>query len=228
MKLKIRHNALFKNHSETINWERLRDDKSLPAFYLPFLKEDYVKRVDVSSPSEITNQICYTANKIGLKKIFSVGSGIASQEYQIKKFSKIHVTVSDYTSVILRLKEFDIFDEVLKVDVLESELPIDSSTIVLLPRIDTEFDDENLKKLFAILYSNGVKYIFFIPAELISLKILLAEIKVLIYSKLFNIPKTFCGFARSKKCFFEIWDGYYKLSKEFSLQNQLFVLKRID
>lgn len=65
-------------------------------------------------------------------------------------------------------------------------MPISSDFCVLMCRIDTEFDDNDLMTLFNKFHNKGVEYIYFVPAELISIKILLVELKVLFLSKLFN------------------------------------------
>ena len=63
-------------------------------------------------------------------------------------------------------------------DALQDPLPIDKDWLILLPRIDTEFEDTQLKELFKKLYNKGVRYILFSPVELLSLRIILAELKI--------------------------------------------------
>lgn len=223
--MKIKHFGVFHNSMNTLNWEKLRNNEAEDPYYLPYEKENYLLKVDTIEPSLSSQVILQDIKKIGLTKIFSIGSGIASQEYQIKKFSNYKIVVSDYNSSVLRLKKFEVFDDALMLDAFRDPLPVDSSWIVLFPRIDTEFDDHQLKELFAKCHSLGVIHICFIPAELLSLRIVIAEIKTLLLSILKRKPRVFCGYARSMKSFEKIWNSYYKLSKKIKTDRQIFFLK---
>jgi hypothetical protein len=221
--MKIKHFGIFHNKMNTLDWESLRNDETEKPYYLPYNKEAYLSKVesdDLSSTKIILQEI----EKTGLKKIFSIGSGIASQEYQLKKISDYLVVVTDYNSSVLRLKQFEVFDEVLILDAIQDPFPVDESWVILFPRIDTEFDDHQLSKLFAKCHSSGVIHICFIPAELLSLRIIIAEIKTLLISIIKNKSRIFCGYARSMKSFKEIWGPYYQLSKQYKTDRQIFFL----
>ena len=126
---------------------------------------------------------------------------------------------------MLRIKEFQLFDEAFVLDALKDTITIDESWVVLFPRIDTEFDDHQLHKLFSKFHSLGVVHICFIPAELLNIRILLAEFKILINSVLTKRPRVFCGYARSLYLFKKIWSPYYKLEKKYKAGKQIFFLK---
>ena len=222
--MRVKHFGIFKNEMETLNWESLRNNELEKPYYLPYTKEDYLNKVEISEPSHLTSIIIQEIEKIGIKKIFSIGSGIASQEYQLKKFSEYKIVVSDYNKSVLRLKQFEIFDEAIVLDALQDPLPVDDSWIILLPRIDTEFSDYQLGTLFEKCHSSGVTHICFIPAELLSLRIIIAEIKTLLTSFVMRKKRVFCGYARSMSSFKKIWDPYYKLSKEYKNGQQIFLL----
>lgn len=143
----------------------------------------------------------------------------------MKKFSDFLVVVSDYKSSVIRLKQFEIFDDAITLDALNDPLPVNESWIVIFPRIDTEFDDNQLGKLFEKCHSSGVKYICFIPAELLSLRIIIAEIKILLISIIKRKPRLFCGYARSLSYFKKIWYPYYSISKKYYKNNQVFFLE---
>lgn len=213
--MRIKHFALFKNEMETLNWEKLRNDEREGPYYLPYRKEDYLLKVDTVAPSGLTQIILQEIKKTGLTRLFSLGSGIASQEYQLKKFSDYCVVVTDDNTSVLRLKPFEIFDDVVLLDAFKDSLPIGENWIILFPRIDTEFDDHQLKILFKKCYIAGVKHIIFIPAELLSSRIVIAEIKTLLMSIIKRKHKVFCGYARSMSSFKKIWDPYYRLSKKY-------------
>ncbi|MFS8083534.1 MAG: hypothetical protein ACMG51_08790 [Ginsengibacter sp.] len=223
--MRIKHFGIFKNKLKDLNWESLRNDEGEEHYYLPFKKEDFLFKVDVSEPSNMTKTILMEIKKLGLNKVFSIGSGISSQEYQLKKFSDCKVVVTDYNSSVLRLKQFEIFDGALLLDAFKNPLPVDKSWLVLFPRIDTEFDDFQLNKLFAKCHSAGVASICFIPAELLSFRILIAEIKTLLLSTYRRKPRVFCGYARSLGSFRKIWEPYYSVSNKFKVDKQIFFLR---
>lgn len=223
--MRIKHYGVFQNKMNTLNWENLRNSETEAPYFLPYKKDDYLLKVDTVEPSSSTLLILKEIEKIGLKKILSIGSGIASQEYQLKKFSDCKVVVTDYNSSVLRLKEFDIFDDALILDGFLDPLPVDESWVLLFHRIDTEFDDHQLSKLFSKCHSAGVTQICFIPAELLSFKIILVEIQTLLISILKGRPRVFCGYARSLEHFKKIWNPYYKISKRYTTEKKIFFLQ---
>lgn len=222
--MKIKHRAVFQNGMKILNWEDLRNSETDKSYFLPHKKEDYLFNVQVNEPSNLTKIIIKELENAGLKKIFSIGSGIASQEYQLKKFSDLNVVVSDYNSSVLRLKQFEVFDDALLFDALQDPLPVDESWAVLFPRIDTEFDDDQLKELFSKCFSSGIKQIYFIPAELLSLRIIMGELKAVLISLIKRKPLVFCGYARDMRSFKKIWSPYYQLSKKYNKDKQIYFL----
>ena len=67
---------------------------------------------------------------------------------------------------ILRLKKFNYFDEVLLIDITKQlNINISKKSIVLLPRIDTELTDNQIKQLFKTLHRKGVNYILLSPTK---------------------------------------------------------------
>ena len=225
--MRIKHFSIFKNNMETLEWEDLRNDQSEKAYFLPYTKEEYLTKVNTNGPSFTTQQILKEIEEIGLKKIFSIGSGIASQEFELKKFSDNIVTVSDYNSSILRLKQFDVFDDALLIDAFKDPLPVDKNWVVLFPRIDTEFNDDQLTQLFNKCYALGVNYICFIPAELLSIRIILAEIKIYLISLIKSKPRVFCGYARSLSSFKKTWEPNYQITKMFSKDKTIIFLNKL-
>jgi hypothetical protein len=225
--MKIKHYSIFNNYYDQLNWNKLRNSKDEFQYFLPYTKEDYILKVDTNKPNFEIQAILNFCIQNDIKKIVSIGSGIAAREYSLKKFSNIKVIVTDYDKSILRLKEFKIFDDVYNIDAINDNLPIDDQTLVIFSRIDTEFTDSNLSKLFSKCNSSQVNYIWFIPAELISLKIIFAEIKIYLISKLYNRQRLFCGYARSKSSFIKLWKKHYKIELENKFLTTSFILKKI-
>lgn len=210
--MKIKHYSIFHRNVLTLNWEALRNDKVEEPYFIPYTKSDYISKVDVNAPSELATIILKMIQRVNLNNLFSIGSGIASLEYQFKKFSNLNIVISDYNSSVLRLQEYDIFDNAIKLDAIKDAIPVDSTWIVLFPRIDTEFKNEQLTLLFEKCFNSGVKYVCFIPAELLSIRIILAEIKILLICLLKRRKRVFCGYARSMDEFKKIWNPYYHIS----------------
>ena len=74
-------------------------------------KKEYIDKIHVNKPCEDAKTIISELQRDKIQKIFSLGSGIAALEYQLKIYSDLSVTVSDYNSSVIRLKKFKIFDE---------------------------------------------------------------------------------------------------------------------
>jgi hypothetical protein len=146
--MQIKHYSLFNSSSTILNWQDLRNDSNEDPYYLPFTREAYIQKVEISQEPKITNEIINICKNLKIKKIFSIGSGLAAQEYQLKKYSTIPVIVSDFTESINRLKAYNIFDDAIRLDVLNDPLPIDENMLVLFPRIDTEFNNIQLSHIF--------------------------------------------------------------------------------
>lgn len=229
--MKLKHYSFFKVPIESLtsaeDWDSLRNDQS-DDYYLPYSLTEYLKKVDVPNPSKTAEIIINKAKSKNLLKVFSIGSGVAQLEHQLKKFSTLQIVVSDYNNSILRLREFNIFDECLLVDILKDPFPANSSFLVLFPRIDTEFEDQQLRDLFKKCYENGVIEICFIPAQLLSLRIILAEIKFYLISLLTRKKRVFCGYSRSKGEFINLFKDYYKLEEEYKEERYFMFLKRLD
>ena len=223
--MRIKHFGVFRNDMKTLDWESLRNSEAERPYYLPFKKEDFLGKVEADQPSASTKAILREIEKLGKHKIFSIGSGIASQEYQLKKFSNYKVVVTDYNPSVLRLKQFEVFDDALILDAFKDPLPVDEGWVVLFPRIDTEFDDVQLHKLFEKCRGSGVTNICFIPAELLSFRIVIAELKTLLLSIIKRKPRVFCGYARSLGSLRRIWEPYYILSNNFNTGRQIYFLR---
>jgi hypothetical protein len=223
--MKIKHYSVFDTNVEILNWENLRNNLYEHAYFLPNTKEDYISKADKYNSKQLPIQIIEYCNLNNIKKIFSIGSGIALLEYQIKKNSDLQVVVSDFNDSIYRIKEFRIFDDALKIDILKDELSFDQKTLLLFPRIDTEFTDNELSYIFSKVSSYAVNNIIFIPAELLTLKTFLVEIKVLFISFFKNKKRVFCGYARSFNRFKKIINKYYNLH-HFMKRKDVFLLNK--
>lgn len=228
--MKIKHFGLFSKTMGSLlmpsSWETLRNSSQDEAYYLPYTIDDYQKKVKTKTPSFIASSIITKALQNNIDKIFSIGSGISALEYQIKYFSPLKVIVSDYNRSILRIKEFQLFDQCIMLDALKENIPINSEYMVIFPRIDTEFTDAELIALYRKCYNSDIEYIVFIPAQLLNFNVILSEIKILVKSILQFQKRTFCGYSRSKKEFMRLFGDYYSIDEEVKEEKIFFFLKR--
>jgi hypothetical protein len=224
----LKHFSLFnKLNSAQIDWDQLRDSSSEIHYFIPTDKSSYLKLVERMNYSFYVNEINRYCVDQGITKILSLGAGRCGLEFYLQTLTNLDVEVTDSSDSILRIKSFNIFSNAYTLDVLQNphRLVVDSNTLVLLSRIDTEFDRVNFGLLFSLLHSRNAKYVAVIPAELISIKFFISEIKIILKSFLKRRKRVFCGFARTKKEFISTWEKYYNLDSDFS-SKKIFYLKK--
>ncbi len=216
--MKIRHYAIFNQELKNIikddGWELLRNDPSEQDYYIPDTFEKYIKKVDIVNKKELATDIINCARKNSLDSIISIGVGIASLEYALKKNSDLSIEISDYNDAIFKLKTFNIFDNVYKLNVLKDKLPFSSNKLLIFPRIDTEFTDTQIATLVKKCHESDVKVIYFIPAQLLTMKVFLVEVKIWLTAILLGKKRTFCGYSRTKQHFVRLVDKYYTCQEQ--------------
>jgi hypothetical protein len=220
---------MFSVHStKVINWNELRDEELELPYCLPNSRDKYLAKVNAEQASVTVLKMIEQIQKLGYSKILSLGSGIAQTEYYIKENSNLEVIVSDNTNSIERLKTYNIFNDALLIDIVKDDFPADGKTLVLLHRIDTEFDDNDLKSIFDKLRKAGVKHICFVPTNPLAFKILLIEFKTFLLSIIKFKKRTFCGYSRSKSALAKLWNKSYSLIYEFSHEKPFYILELKD
>lgn len=212
----VKHYSIFDYFSaKNINWDELRDNPKEPSYFVPYDKESYVKMInDLKKPDfEIKNFKKYIEEN-NINKIISVGAGKGYIEYFLKKeFPSIKIIISDIGNAVKRLRGFQIFDDVVEYNIKSKNFPfsVDEKTLVFLPRIDTEFNQEDFSNMFEEFNKKGVKHIVLTPAELLNFKIIVAELKVIIASFIKRKKLVNCGYARTKSEFIKAWSPFYKI-----------------
>jgi hypothetical protein len=222
--MKIGHYSSFNNLNKELVWEKLRNDETEQHYFIPYTKAAYLQKIDSEVIPATARIIIDEVGKLGFRKLFSIGSGIAAVEYQVKKNSDIEVTVSDYNNPVLRLKEFGVFDDAILFDAFLDPFPEGGDYVMLFPRIDTEFSNDQLSHLFEKCSAAGIKNIIFIPANILTYKGLLAELKILVYCLIKNKSRVFCGYMRTRSEFVKLWSKYYKVTKEFKNGQEFYLL----
>ena len=210
--MKIKHHSVFNElATNTIDGSIIRSNKNGKEYYLPDNLDIYLK--DRKSEKKYKGTVKEISNIIksnGIKRLVSLGSGLAALEFHLKNTLEIQVEVSDIDYSIKILDSFKIFDKVFPLD-LRSDFKIEAKdSLVLLSRIDTELTDKELKTLFDRLNLSGANLIYFIPAQVLNLSTLFREIKIILYSFLKKKKRVFCGYSRSKKSFINSWKRTYK------------------
>ena len=223
--MKIKHHSVFNElATNTIDGSIIRSNKNEKEYYLPDNLDIYIK--DRKSEKKYEGTVKEISNIIkanSIKRVVSLGSGIAALEYHLKNALEIQVDVSDLDHSIKNLDSFKIFDNVFPLD-LKSDFKIEAKdSLVLLSRIDTELTDKELKTLFDRLNISGANLIYFIPAQVLNLSTLFREIKIILYSFLKKKKRVFCGYSRSKKSFINSWSRNYNYTK---LKSNNFFLHR--
>ncbi len=229
--MKIKHYAIFNLPLKSLNspeaWDALRSDNSEPQYHIPIKVAEYKEKVDESYYSPFAEWIVREAEKGGFNVAFSVGSGKGYLEYQVKKLKpSLDVVVSDYTSSILHLEKYEIFDGVFQFDIFNDHFPVDKTALLIFPRIDTEFTDEQLIAIIKKCYDHGFEKICFIPGQLLSLRIAIGEVKTFVKAFLKRRRRTFCGYSRTTSLFRSLMIPYYEMTPTIINQKKVFVLNK--
>ena len=225
--MKIKHHSIFNNlNSDQINWNKIRNDPHEKQYFIPKEKSKYIEQASSQkSYKEIISEILIILLKFKSKTIFSFGSGRAYLEYGLK-LKNISIEISDSDDSMDRIKAFNIFDKVYKLSFDEVLPKVQNfKGLILMSRIDTELSDDELIEMFNSMAKNKIKYIFFIPAQLLTFESLIIEIYIRIKSILFKKKLVFCGYSRSKNLFSSLWGKYYKASQTKNSKSFLLELK---
>ena len=141
----------FKNYTifdvnDSKNWNKLRDSENLVDYFVPKTRKDYILKLkDYKINPGVEKDLEYLIKNKSIKKVFSFCSGSCEIEYFIKNKFGLECHVSDTTKSMKRIKKFNVFDQVSIIDISKPfNIKIDENSLVLLSRIDTEFEDYQL------------------------------------------------------------------------------------
>tara|TARA_X000001036_G_C20693004_1_gene810120 strand:- start:278 stop:961 length:684 start_codon:yes stop_codon:yes gene_type:complete len=218
--MRLRHYSIFNELEESkINWDYLRENNKEPLYYMPNNINDYNTIASTHNNNLLIKHTLKYVKKYNLDKLLSLGSGRAIIEYQLKLKSNLYTTVSDITNSINKIKELKIFDEVLIIDFTKKiEIDINSNTLVLLSRVDTELEDFELKNLFKELHKKNVNHILFIPAQLLNVKSIIIQFYIRLKSILLQKKLVDCGYSRSRSRFIKLMQEYFYVYKSYNFK----------
>ena len=213
--MKLSHKMIFEYHPDKeLNWDKLRESKKNKFYWIPNSEKEYLDQRKLTYLDAV--RIRFLSNYIQenkLTQIFSIGSGRANFEYFLKTEIKIVTIVTDYSQTIKKLEKFKIFDQIKILDAKKDfKIEKPNKTLVILSRIDTEFSDKDLYKLVKNLSDNGVDNIYFIVAQLLTLKTFFIEIKIRILAIIREKKLINCGVSRSKSEFISLFSNHYNIS----------------
>lgn len=169
-----------------------------------------------------------------IKNVFSVGSGGAGLEYQIKKMKpEITLTCSEYSKVNVDLlrKVFLECDSIIPFDINTKEWPAElkrKDSLCLIYRLDASFTDNEWERIFKNMFDCGVQNILYIPTNFLTILSFFIRLRQRFLWKINNQPISFAGHLRTRKTFESYWKDFYR--QEFFVLGGLssFVLKRIN
>ena len=212
--MKLKHKMIFSYHPDKmLNWDELRKSKENISYWIPDDKNKYLSQRELNyKDRERINFLKSYIRNNNLTQIFSIGSGRANFEYYLKKSTKISTIISDYSDTIKKIEKFKIFDDIKIIDAKKKfRIKNANKTLVILPRIDTEFSDGELTNLIQNLHDNEVDHIYFIVGQLLTIKTFFIELKIRILAILKRKKLIYCGVSRSKSEFKSLFLKYYKI-----------------
>jgi hypothetical protein len=200
------------------SWDTLR--KEHPFFSISTHRDEWLAASELKvkkdgQDSELADRATHIVSFLRehhIRTIFSVGSGGAALEYQLKKMMPdLEVTCSDYSPVTVetlkrvfmeadRIVQFDMqqdsWDEVSKY--------LGEHGVCLMYRIDAGLSDHEWQEIFERMYRAGIKQVLVIPSGTLTL--------MSIYNrKRRELKWMFTGVQR-------VWSGYLRTTKRFRQQ----------
>jgi hypothetical protein len=234
VKATIRHYFDFSDISKTVDghldtaqaWDALRlESAASNMFAIPSQRQPWLKRCEQEPfVKEQAAQIASTAGP-RFKRINSYGVGPGFLEFFIKQACpEIFLHCSDYTvQSIQRLRDvFTEADQIDTFDMLSGQWPNgDPSTLHLLYRVDTVFDNSQWQSVFERMASYGVRHVLFIPCEFLTLRRWAAQqVKFYIWP-LLGRKIASAGYLRTKDQFLDLFSGFYRIEQELDFPPQL-------
>jgi hypothetical protein len=209
-------------------WDALRTSETEPSFGIPTSRESWRSQCAQSFLAERGAAIAGLAERLGVKAIVSFGVGGACVEYQIHQANPdLSLHLSDFApETVRRLRElFPEAASVSVVDLLRDDLPSVPGAMTLLHRIDTEFTDEELGRVFARLRSAGHSLILVIPTGFLTLRELMVETARRAAAGARLRRATPAGHVRTRAVYDTYWRGSYEVREEGNLDgNAVYIL----
>lgn len=206
-------------------WSALRN--SHPHFVLERKREGWLKQCELGKDKdgqdgylpERAATIAMILKKNGITSLYSIGVGEACLEYHIKKiYPELNLFVSEYIDNNVEVLK-QVFKEsrgVFKFDALKddwSRFSDDHNACVLLFRLEDNFTDDELRKIFEKMYQAQVANVIYVPGLFLSVKFLIFEKLRLYFYRLLHKKIAFTGYHRTLSTSRKFWQSLYSEEK---------------
>lgn len=206
------------------SWDVLRT--SHPHFSISENREEWLKACEseIKKDGQDTGLIKRAGDvvnileRLKLKSLFSVGSGGAGLEYQIKKIKpELKLICSEYSrlNVDLLKKVFWECDSIMVFDIMSKDWSVAlkdcevERQLCLIYRIDVSFTDAQWRNIFQNMFNSGVQNILYIPTNFLTIWSFLIRMRQRLWWKISRQPISFTGYLRTKKVFKSYWKSLY-------------------
>ena len=208
-------------------WDALRTSGAEPSFGIPAARSDWESQCSQAFLVERGAAIAEIAAGQGARGIVSLGVGGACIEYQIHLANPdLSLYLSDFAPETVRRLE-QLFTEAASVsvlDVLRDELPSVSEAMTLLHRIDTEFTDEQLRRIFVRLREAGHPLVLVAPTGYLTARELVVEAGRRVATGTRLRRATAAGHVRTRAVYETYWRGLYEVRSEGTLGDGAYIL----
>jgi hypothetical protein len=198
-------------------WDTLRTSETEPSFGIPATREAWESQCGQAFLVERGAAIAAMAYRLGVKAIVSFGVGGACVEYQIHQANpQLALHLSDFApKTVRRLRKLFLeAGSVSVVDLRRDDLPRVQGALALLHRIDTEFDDEELRQVFARLSAAGHGLILVVPTGFLTVRELVVEGGRRVAARARLRRATTAGHVRTRAVYDTFWRGLYEVRSE--------------
>jgi hypothetical protein len=213
-------------------WDALRESGA-ESFSLSERRQSWLDSfLDQAYLRERARVIVGLCREQGLKRVFSIGSGIAAVEYFIKDDDPaLHLTCTDYApKATARLRSvFQECDDVFVFDMMRDEWQLAPDTLYLLHRVDTELSDPEWRSCFERMATGAISPVLIVASELLTPEKRKRMRHIYLSRKLHRRPLTFSGYLRTRDAFKALWKRNYDTAHEMpigDLEGFLLTVKR--
>lgn len=218
------------------NWDILRTDEKPGAFTIERDVNSYEENCMIQGNYEkYAEKILEIIKHNNFGKITSLGVGKGILEWHLKRLNPmLNIQCVDYTHKGLEMLK-DVFvdcDEFLQFDMLEGNYSLFADRdVIIMYRLSTEFSIKQWKKIINKMYEARIKYVIFVPTEILTLKIALFE-NIRFFINIFTHKKNiFCGWLYSKREFMSFFikkkKKMYIITEKIKYDNNMvFCLRR--
>jgi hypothetical protein len=248
----MKHYYVFDTKGDTLknnelnspeSWDTLRNND--PHFSISENREEWLlssrglvrKDGQDGAMSRRAHEVVKIVDQLSLHTLFSVGVGGAGLEYQIKFLRPaLKLICSEYAegSVGLLKKVFCEADSIITFDIKAGDWSKAlqgiklTDTLVLMYRIDINFNNEEMSQIFRKMYDAKIENIFIVLCGTLTIRGIFNRLKQRFSWRLNSTRYLFAGYLRSKKSAEDFWRGLYSCEEQTLEGLPAFLLKRLN